>query len=97
MRSKTRVRWDRLGRVAMLGVAAVLLYLYLGAAISLYSTLREAHRNSAQVAVLERQNEQLLAQHAALALPSTLVGEARQLGMERPGEQPYVIEGLPKN
>ena len=81
----------------MLGVAAALLYLYLSAGVSLYSTLREAHRNSAQVTVLERQNEQLLAQHTALAQPSTLVGEARQLGMERPGEQPYVIEGLPKN
>jgi hypothetical protein len=97
MRSRTKVRWDRLGRVTMLGVAAALLYLYLSAGISLYSTLREAHRNSAQVTVLERQNEQLLAQHTALALPSTLVGEARQLGMERPGEQPYVIQGLPNN
>jgi hypothetical protein len=93
----SRIHWNRLGRVAMLGVAAALLYLYLSAGLSLYSTLREAHRNSAQVRVLERQNEQLLAQHASLSQPSTLMGEARQLGMERPGEQPYVIEGLPKN
>ncbi len=93
----SRIHWNRLGRVAMLGVAAALLYLYLSAGVSLYSTLREAHRNSAQVTVLERQNEQLLAQHASLSQPSTLVGEARQLGMERPGEQPYVIQRLPRN
>jgi hypothetical protein len=81
----------------MLGVAIALLYLYLSAGISLFSTWREAKRNSAQVTVLERQNVQLLAQRAALGRPSTLVGEARQLGMDLPGEQPYVVQGLPNN
>jgi hypothetical protein len=91
------VRWDRLGRIAMLALAAALLYLYLSAGISVLSTWKEARRNSAQVTLLERQNEQLLAQHTALSQPSTLVGEARQLGMERPGEQSYVVPGLPNN
>jgi hypothetical protein len=81
----------------MLGVLAALLYLYLSAGISVLSTWQEARRNSAQVTQLERQNEQLLAQHAALAQPATLVGEARQLGLDRPGEQPYVMQGLPSN
>ncbi len=81
----------------MLALAAALLYLYLSAGISVLSTWREARRNSAQVTQLERQNEQLLAQHTALSQSSTLVGEARQLGMERPGEQPYVVQGLPNN
>ncbi len=97
VRSGTKIRWDRVGRVAMLGVAMALLYLYLSAGITLYSTWHEARRNSAQVTELERQNAHLLAQHAALGRPSTLVGEARQLGMDLPGEQPYVIQGLPAN
>lgn len=97
MRSGARIRWDRVGRVAMLGVAMALLYLYLSAGITLFSTWREAKRNSAQVTELERQNVRLLAQHAALGRPSTLVGEARQLGMDLPREQPYVIQGLPNN
>lgn len=92
-----RVRWDRLGRVAMLGVAAALLYLYLSAGIRVFSTWHEARRNSALVTQLERQNRQLRSQHAALGRHSTLVQEARQLGMERPGEQPYVVQGLPNN
>jgi cell division protein FtsL len=83
--------------MAMMGVAMALLYLYLSAGVSLYSTWREAKRNSAQVTELERQNARLLAQHTALGSPSTLVEEARQLGMERSGEQPYVIQGLPRN
>jgi cell division protein FtsB len=91
------VRWDRLGRIAMLGVMAALLYLYLSAGVRVISTLHEAHRNSALVTQLERQNTQLLAQHRTLSEHSTIIGEARLLGMAKPGEQPYVVQGLPNN
>jgi hypothetical protein len=91
------VRWDRLGRIAMLGVMAALLYLYMSAGIRVISTLHEAHRNSALVTKLERQNRQLLAQHYTLSQHSTIIGEARQLGMAKPGEQLYVLQGLPAN
>jgi hypothetical protein len=81
----------------MLGVMSTLLYLYLSAGISVWSTWHEARSNSALVSQLERQNRELLAQHATLSRRSTLVREARQLGMEKPGEQPYVVQGLPGN
>jgi hypothetical protein len=81
----------------MLGVLGVLVYLYLSAGISLLSTLHEAGRNRAQLAQLERQNTQLRAEHSALGRRSTLVAEARQLGMMRKGEQQYIVRGLPKN
>jgi hypothetical protein len=97
MRSTTRVRWDRLGRMAMLCVLGALLYLYLSAGVSLVSTWKEARVDSAQLAALERQHAVLEAQHASLASPGTLVREARRLGMIRPGEQTYVITGLPSN
>jgi cell division protein FtsB len=97
MRSTTRVRWDRLGRMAMLCVMGALLYLYLSAGISLLSTWKEARVDSAQVATLERQHAALEAQRATLNGPGTLVREARRLGMMRPGEQTYMITGLPSN
>jgi cell division protein FtsB len=97
MRSATRVRWDRLARVALLCVLGALLYLYASAGRSLLSTWKEARQDSAQVATLERQHIALEAQHAALTSPGTLVEEARRLGMTRPGEQTYVISGLPAN
>jgi hypothetical protein len=97
MRSTTRVRWDRLGRMAMVCVLGALLYLYLSAGVSLVSTWREARGDSAQLAVLERQHAALEVQRASLANPSTLVPEARRLGMIRHGEQTYVITGLPSN
>jgi hypothetical protein len=92
-----RVRWDRLGRVAMLCVLGALLYLYLSAGISLLSTWKEARGDSGQLATLEHQHAVLEAQHASLTSPGVLVREARRLGMMRPGEQTYVISGLPPN
>jgi cell division protein FtsB len=92
-----RVRWDRLGRIALLCVLAALLYLYLSAGLTLFSTWREARGDSSQLTALERQHDALEAQHASLTSPGTLVQEARRLGMVRPGEQAYVITGLPPN
>ena len=97
MRSRTHVRWDRLGRLALLCVLGALLYLYLSAGISLLGTWKEAKGDSAQLAALERQHATLEAQHATLSGPGTLVKEARRLGMMRPGEQIYMITGLPDN
>ena len=39
----------------------------------------------------------LVRQREALTAPGTLETEARQLGMMKPGEQPYVVTGLPNN
>jgi hypothetical protein len=92
-----RVRWDRLGRVAMLCVLAALVYLYASAGVHMLSTRRQSHRAGATVAALEREHRQLVHQRAALTAPGTLETEARQLGMMKGGEQPYVISGLPDN
>jgi cell division protein FtsB len=97
MRPAARVRWDRLGRLALLCVLVAMLYLYGSAGVTLLSTWKEARSDSAQVAALERQHSTLESQHAALTSPGTLVEEARRLGMMRPGEQTYVITGLPSN
>jgi cell division protein FtsB len=91
------VRWDRVGRVVMLVVLAALLYLYLSAGASLLAARQQAGDNNAQLAKLERGNVALRAQRAALDRPGTLEVEARPLGMVRPGEQAYVIRGLPNN
>jgi cell division protein FtsB len=96
-RGVQRVRWDRLGRIAMLLVLVALLFLYLSAGMHMLSTLHQAHRDDAKVATMEAQHRALLAEHNALSSQSTLEAEARALGMMRPGEQPYVIGDLPSN
>jgi hypothetical protein len=91
------VRWDRVGRVAMLFVLAALLYLYLSAGIHMLSKLSQARRDARAVAALEREHQRLAREHRVLGEQRTVELEARQLGMVRPGEQPYIASGLPRN
>lgn len=92
-----RVRWDRLGRIAMLCLLVALVYLYLSAGVRIFSTWRQARSDSAQVAALEREHTLLQRQHEALGRRGTVEQEARRLGMMNAGEQSYVVTGLPDN
>ncbi|HEX4837419.1 MAG TPA: septum formation initiator family protein [Solirubrobacteraceae bacterium] len=74
-----------------------IVYLYLSAGVRLFSTWRESGRDRAQVHALEHQNRLLQRQHAALASPGIVQAEARRLGMVHPGEQAYIVSGLPSN
>lgn len=96
-RPAARVRWDRLGRVAMLCVLVALAYLYLSAGIRLLSTWQEARGDSAKVATMKRENKLLQAQHETLGRRGTVEAEARRLGMMKPNERPYIISRLPNN
>jgi hypothetical protein len=91
------VRWDRLGRLALLGVLAALAYLYASAGVHMLSTWRQSRRDGATVAALEREHRRLARQHETLGTQGTLETEARRLGMMHKGEQPYVVSGLPNN
>ncbi len=89
------IRWDRLGRVALLIVFLGVLALAVGPAINLAGTWRESHERNATVQQLERENAKLKARKQALRDPRTLEREARRLGLVKPGERPYVVSGLP--
>ena len=91
------VRWDRLGRLALLCVLVALLYLYLSAGIHMLSKWFQDRRATAAVTALRHEHALLARQHEALGRPATLEAEARQLGMIKPGEQPYIATGLPNN
>ena len=86
-----RVRWERVGRIALLVVLAVVIGLYAEHALSYLSTRSQAGRQQAIVNQLTRQNRALAAQQRSLNDPATIVREARSLGMVRPGEQSYAI------
>jgi cell division protein FtsB len=81
----------------MLCLLLALAYLYLSAGIRIYSTWRQARADSAQLVTLEREHALLARQHESLARRGTVEEEARRLGMMQPGEQSYVITGLPGN
>ena len=91
------MRWDRLGRVAMLCVLVVLGYLYLSAGFHLFHTWREARGESTKVAAMQREHKMLQRQHEALGSPGAVEAQARKLGLMRHDERPYIISALPEN
>jgi cell division protein FtsB len=90
------VHWDRVGRLALVAVAILIVALYVGPIISLFETSRESGQRNQELQQLQQRNTQLKKRKDALNDPATLEREARRLGKVRPGERPYVIEGLPK-
>jgi len=89
------IRWDRVARVALLGVLAFVVLLYVNPARTYVRTWQEAKIKRADVLELKRENRTLQARRRALNDPRVLEREARRLGMVRPGERPYAVEGLP--
>lgn len=83
--------------MAILVVLCALFYLYARAGLSLLSSWKESRRDGAQVVALERQNAALRHERATLTGRGDLQTEARRLGMVKPGEQTYVVSGLPSN
>jgi cell division protein FtsB len=91
---KLRVRWDRAGRVGLLIVLAVVVGLYVQHTLAYISTRSQADQQQSIVDRLQKQNSGLERQQKSLNDPATIVRDARELGMVRPGERPYVITGL---
>ncbi len=93
---RTHIRWDRLGRVALLIVLLGVLALYVNPLRSWWSTKQESAQRQGEVARLERENRELRERRAALKDPRQVEDEARRIGMVKPGERAFVVEGLPR-
>jgi cell division protein FtsB len=91
-----RVRWDRVGRIALLFVGLLLIYLYINPLRTYVSTYREAKTKRAEVAELQREHDALLRRQRALRSAGAVEIEARRLGMVRNDERAYVVRGLTK-
>jgi cell division protein FtsB len=89
------IRWDRVGRVALLVVLLGVVGLYIGPSISFFHTWREAKGRRGEVQQLQAENRRLRARRAALKDPRTLEREARRLGLVKPGERPFIVKNLP--
>ena len=85
------IRWERVGRIALLGVLCVIVLLYIPPVTHWIQQKRTASRGHAQVRELERERVRLRARLGELTGPGALEREARRLGMVRPGERPYAV------
>jgi cell division protein FtsB len=90
--ASSRIRWDRIGRWALICVFAFVIYLYIGPARTWLSTYGEAKRKRAEVAELRERNEQLHERRRRLEREGAVELEARKLGMVKAGEKLYVVE-----
>src|SRR6185503_2292901 len=66
------IRWDRVGRVALLMVLLGVVALYVGPSISFFSTSREAKARRGEVRALQAENDRLRARKQALQNKRTL-------------------------
>lgn len=81
----------------MLFALLVLLYLAISPIRALIADVHLAAARRAQVVALSHRAAALAAEEHSLSQYSTRLIEARNLGMVRAGEQPYVLTGLPNN
>lgn len=89
------IRWDRVGRVALLMVLLGVVALYVGPSLNFLGTYREAKTRRDEVRTLQAENDRLRARRKALQSRATLEREARRLGLVKPGERPFIVKGLP--
>jgi cell division protein FtsB len=90
-----RIRWDRVGRVALLAVLSAILLLYIAPISTWLAQSATAADYRAEVRRLEAERVRLSGRIEVLEDPAGLEREARRLGMVRRGERAYIIEGLP--
>jgi cell division protein FtsB len=92
-----RVRWDRVGRTALLLVLLAVALAYVGPVRSLLSTWHESNAKQAQVQQLQHEHQALVSRARELRDSRTVQAEARRLGMVKPGEHSYVVGNLPQD
>ena len=93
-RPPARIRWDQLGRYALLTVLCAVLLAYISPISHWLRQSETAKHEEAQLAELQDENAQLKERIADLKRPLALEREARELGMIKEGERAYVIENL---
>ncbi len=90
--NRNGVRWDKISRMALLGVLGVILMLYISPAKHWFEQSSTARDQSHQLDQLTQENRRLKSRVHSLRNPGALEREARKLGMVREGERSYVIK-----
>jgi cell division protein FtsB len=94
-RRRSGIRWDRVGRVALLATLVVIVLSYASPARQWIKQSGTASHQKQELRDLNDENRHLKQRLRALRDPGALEREARRLGMVRVGERSYVIENLP--
>ncbi|HEY2327526.1 MAG TPA: septum formation initiator family protein [Gaiellaceae bacterium] len=82
-------------RLLALGALALLGFLYWKPLHTYLHTKSQLQSRSGQVQVLEAQQTALRQRIAQIGSTEQLVREARRLGLVKPGEQLFIVKGIP--
>jgi cell division protein FtsB len=93
-RRRSGIRWDRLGRVALLITLVVIVLSYASPARQWIKQSGTASHQKQELSQLTAERKKLNQRLRALRDPGALEREARRLGMVRIGERAYVIENV---
>lgn len=90
----SRIKWDRVGRVALTLVLAAVLYSYFNPAIDFVRTYTATTAAKAKLHELQDANRRLHNRVQSSDDPIVIDREARSQGMVAEGETPVVVHGL---
>ena len=85
------IRWERVGRLALLGVLGIIVLLYIPPVTHWFQQRGTAERSRQQLTELQAEQARLKARLRELSGPGAIEREARKLGMTKRDERPYVI------
>lgn len=87
----SRIRWDRVGRMALVLVLFGVMVSYLNPLVNLADAWRDSKEGEERLLELQREQQSLQEQVEEARSEMTLEREARKLGMIRVGERAYVV------
>lgn len=87
----SRIRWDRIGRVALVIVLFAVMVSYLNPAMNLFNAWQDSRSSVERLQVLEKENLDLRRELTDAGNPAVVEREARRLGMARMTERAYVV------
>jgi cell division protein FtsB len=90
----SRIKWDRIGRIALVVVLFAVAYSYLNPAIDFVKTYTATTAAKAQLHELQHENTKLHKLVQSADDPIVIDRKARSQGMVSEGETPIVIRGL---
>jgi cell division protein FtsB len=93
-RAPSRIKWDRVGRIALVVVLAAVLYSYLNPAIDFVKTYTATTAAKEKLHRLLHENRKLHEGVQSADDPVVIDRKARAQGMVSPGETPIVLRGL---
>ena len=90
-RGGSGIRWERVGRLALLGVLGIIVLLYIPPVTHWFQQSNTAERSEQQLRELEAERARLKSRLQELSGPGAIEREARKLGMTKRDERPYVV------